>query len=45
MSKALKPDQEADTLSRTPKYEPKVFENRKILEYTPVKYNGKMMNR
>lgn len=33
-------------VARTPKYEPKFCsENRKVMEYTPVKYNGKLMNR
>lgn len=30
-------------VSRNESYEPKM--NRRVLEYTPVKYNGKMMNR
>lgn len=38
MSKAQKRAQEAEA----PRHEPKVFERK---EYTPVKYNGKMMNR
>lgn len=43
--KAMKKESDTDMkVSRIPKYEPK-FENRKVYEYTPVKYNGKMMNR
>lgn len=43
--KAMKKDPETDLkVSRNiAAYEPKI-PNRKVLEYTPVKYNGKMMN-
>lgn len=43
--KAMKKDPESDLkVSRNiVTYEPKI-PNRKVLEYTPVKYNGKMMN-
>lgn len=42
--RAMKREPESDLkVSRSiPAYEPKI--NRKVLEYTPVKYNGKMMN-
>lgn len=46
--RAMKSDPEKANLkicrSNSAAYEPKI-PNRKVLEYTPVKYNGKMMNR
>lgn len=47
--KAARRELESDMkVSRMPKFEDNAknqFSNKKLMEYSPVKYNGKMMNR